>query len=160
LVEGDTAYDTDIAMFYTLYHIFKQESIQGRGTIKGRHLALYQIFKTTGTVFTTKYVINIYISSQNDPFYTKQSFFFLNIIFDLYIYTGNIQIVVLETGVANNISSSRPILLNFQHKDHWHMSMIWGMVALSVSKQEAPMCNDECFCLYTYCRSEFDYAFF
>ena len=56
------------AMFYTLYHIFKQESIQGRGTIKGRgmikgrdmikgrHLALYQIFKTT--VFTTKYMIN------------------------------------------------------------------------------------------------------
>jgi hypothetical protein len=35
LVEGDTAYDTDFAMFYTLYHIFKQESIQGRGTIKG-----------------------------------------------------------------------------------------------------------------------------
>ena len=33
LVEGDTAYDTDFAMFYTLYHIFKQESIQGRGTI-------------------------------------------------------------------------------------------------------------------------------
>ena len=47
-------------MFYTLYHIFKQESIQGMGTIKGRgmikgrdmikgrgmikgrHLALYQ----------------------------------------------------------------------------------------------------------------------
>ena len=23
-------------MFYTLYHIFKQESIQGRGTIKDR----------------------------------------------------------------------------------------------------------------------------
>ena len=54
-------------MFYTLYHIFKQESIQGRdmvkgrdmikgrGMIKGRHLALYQIFKTT--VFTTKYMI-------------------------------------------------------------------------------------------------------
>jgi hypothetical protein len=38
------------AMFYTLYHIFKQESIQGRGMIKGRHLALYQISKTT--VFT------------------------------------------------------------------------------------------------------------
>jgi hypothetical protein len=67
LVEGDTAYDTDFAMFYTLYHIFKQESIQGRGTIKsrgmvkgrgmikGRHLALYQIFKTT--VVTTKYMI-------------------------------------------------------------------------------------------------------
>jgi hypothetical protein len=40
-------------MFYTLYHIFKRESIHGRGTIqgrgmiKGRHLALYQIFKTT-----------------------------------------------------------------------------------------------------------------
>ena len=55
--------DTDFAMFYTLYHIFKQESIQGRGTIKGRgmikgkHLALYQIFKTT--VFTTKYKINM-----------------------------------------------------------------------------------------------------
>ena len=31
LVEGDTVYDTDFAMFYTLYHIFKQESIQGRG---------------------------------------------------------------------------------------------------------------------------------
>jgi hypothetical protein len=29
LVEGDTAYDTDFAIFYTLYHIFKQESIQG-----------------------------------------------------------------------------------------------------------------------------------
>jgi hypothetical protein len=49
-------------MFYTLYHIFKQESIQGRGTIKGRgmikgrHLAPYQIFKTN--VFTTKYMIN------------------------------------------------------------------------------------------------------
>jgi hypothetical protein len=74
LVEDDTAYDTDFAMFYTLYHIFKQESIQGRdtikgrgmikgrsiikgrGMIKGRHLALYQIFKTT--VFTTKYMIN------------------------------------------------------------------------------------------------------
>ena len=56
LVEGDTAYDTDFAMFYTLYHIFKQESIQGRGMIKGRHLAPYQIFKTT--VFTTKYMIN------------------------------------------------------------------------------------------------------
>jgi hypothetical protein len=27
LVEGDKAYDTDFAMFYTLYHIFKQESI-------------------------------------------------------------------------------------------------------------------------------------
>jgi hypothetical protein len=26
---GDTVYDTDFAMFYTLYHIFKQESIQG-----------------------------------------------------------------------------------------------------------------------------------
>jgi hypothetical protein len=36
LVEGDTAYDTDFAMFYTLYHIFKQESIQGRSTITGR----------------------------------------------------------------------------------------------------------------------------
>ena len=65
LVEGDTAYDTDFAMFYTLYHIFKQESIQGRGTIKdrgmmkGRHLALYQIFKAT--VFTTKYMINAVI---------------------------------------------------------------------------------------------------
>ena len=57
-------------MFYTLYHIFKQENIQGRGTIKGRdmikgrgmikgrHLALYQIFKTT--VFTTKYMIKIF----------------------------------------------------------------------------------------------------
>jgi hypothetical protein len=53
------------AMFYTLYHtcIFKQESIQGmsvihgRGMINGRHLTLYQIFKTT--VFTTKYMINI-----------------------------------------------------------------------------------------------------
>jgi hypothetical protein len=32
LIEGDT----DFAMFYTLYHIFKQESIQGRDTIKGR----------------------------------------------------------------------------------------------------------------------------
>jgi hypothetical protein len=31
----DTAHDTDFAMFYTLYHIFKQESIQGRSTIKG-----------------------------------------------------------------------------------------------------------------------------
>ena len=65
LVESDTVYDTDVAMFYTLYHIFKQESIQGRGTIdgrgmiKGRHLALYQIFKTT--VFTTIYMINICI---------------------------------------------------------------------------------------------------
>jgi hypothetical protein len=51
------------AMFYTLYHIFKQESIQGMGTIKGRgmikgrHLTLYQIFKST--VFTTKYMIYI-----------------------------------------------------------------------------------------------------
>jgi hypothetical protein len=44
------------AMFYTLYHIFKQD--RGRGMIKGRHLALYQIFKTT--VFTTKYMINKY----------------------------------------------------------------------------------------------------
>ena len=49
-------------VLYTLYHIFKQESIQcrgtikGRGMIKGRHLALYQVFKTT--VFTTKYMIN------------------------------------------------------------------------------------------------------
>jgi hypothetical protein len=75
LVEGYMAYDRDFAMFYTLYHIFKQESKQGRGTIKGRGmikgrgtikgrsmikgrpLALYQIFKTT--VFTTKYMINI-----------------------------------------------------------------------------------------------------
>ena len=64
-------------MFYILYHVFKQESIQGRGTIKGRgmikgmgmikgrglikgrHLALYQIFKTT--VFTTNYMIKRYI---------------------------------------------------------------------------------------------------
>jgi hypothetical protein len=30
--------------------------------IKGRHLALYQIFKTT--VFTTKYMINIHIISE------------------------------------------------------------------------------------------------
>ena len=49
LVEGDTAYDTDFAMYYTLYHIFKQESIQGRGVIrgmiKGRHLALYYRIK-------------------------------------------------------------------------------------------------------------------
>jgi hypothetical protein len=45
-----------VAMFYTLYHIFKQESIQGSSMINGRHLALYQIFKTT--VFTTKYMIN------------------------------------------------------------------------------------------------------
>jgi hypothetical protein len=29
--------------------------IKGRGMIKGRHMALYQIFKTT--VFTTKYMI-------------------------------------------------------------------------------------------------------
>jgi hypothetical protein len=64
----DTAYDTDFAIFYALYHIFKQESIQGRGTIKGRgmikgmHLALYQIFKTT--VFTTKYMINMYIQGR------------------------------------------------------------------------------------------------
>ena len=61
MVEGDTAYDSDFAMLYTLYHIFKQDSIKGRGTIKGRgmikgkHLALYQIFKTA--VFTTKYMI-------------------------------------------------------------------------------------------------------
>ena len=61
LVEGDTACDTDFAMFYTLYYIFKQESMKGRDTIKGRgmikdrHLALYQIFKTT--VFTTKYMM-------------------------------------------------------------------------------------------------------
>jgi hypothetical protein len=54
-----------LTMFYTLYYIFKQESIQGRGTIKGRgmikgrHLALYQIFKAT--VFTTKYMINAVI---------------------------------------------------------------------------------------------------
>jgi hypothetical protein len=79
LVEGDTAYDTDFAMFYTLYHIFKQESIQGRGMIKGRsmikgrgmikgrHLALYQIFKAT--VFTTKYMINFFI-----PMIVKQLF--------------------------------------------------------------------------------------
>ena len=73
LVEGDTAYDTDFAMFYTLYHIFKQESIHGRGTIKGRgmikgrHLALYQIFKAT--VFTTKYMINFFI-----PMIVKQLF--------------------------------------------------------------------------------------
>jgi hypothetical protein len=33
--------------------------IKGRGMIKGRHLALYQIFKTT--VFTTKYMINGFI---------------------------------------------------------------------------------------------------
>ena len=71
LVEGDTAYDTDFAMFYTLYDIFKQESKQGRGTIKGRgmikgrdmikgrHLTLYQIFKTT--VFITKYIQNVTI---------------------------------------------------------------------------------------------------
>ena len=26
LVKGDTAGDTDFAMFYTLYHIFQQES--------------------------------------------------------------------------------------------------------------------------------------
>jgi hypothetical protein len=51
LVEGDTAYDMDFAMFFTLYHIFKQESIQGRGTIKGRgmikgrHLALFKYSK-------------------------------------------------------------------------------------------------------------------
>jgi hypothetical protein len=51
LVEGDTAYDTDFAMFFKLYHIFKQESIQGRGTIKGRgmikgrHLALFKYSK-------------------------------------------------------------------------------------------------------------------
>jgi hypothetical protein len=75
LVEGDTAYDTDFVMFYALYHIFKQESIQGRGMIKGRgmiqgrgilkgrgmikgrHLALYQIFKTT--VFTSEYMIKL-----------------------------------------------------------------------------------------------------
>ena len=50
-------------MFDTLNHIFKQESIQGRGTIKGRgmikgrHLALYQIFKTT--VYTTKYRVGL-----------------------------------------------------------------------------------------------------
>ena len=56
LVKGDMAYDMDFAMFYTLYHIFKQESIQGR------HLALYQIFKTT--VFTTKYMINVYKNSK------------------------------------------------------------------------------------------------
>jgi hypothetical protein len=49
LVEGDTGYDTNFAMLYTLYHMFKQESIQGRSTIKGRgmikgrYLALYQI---------------------------------------------------------------------------------------------------------------------
>ena len=45
MVEGDTAYDTDFAMFYALYHIFKQESIQGRGMIKGRHLALFKYSK-------------------------------------------------------------------------------------------------------------------
>ena len=27
--KGDKAYDTDFAMFYTLYNIFKQKSIQG-----------------------------------------------------------------------------------------------------------------------------------
>jgi hypothetical protein len=26
--EGDTAYDADFAMFYILYHIFKQEGVQ------------------------------------------------------------------------------------------------------------------------------------
>ena len=70
LFEGDTAYDTDFAMFYTLYHIFKQESIQGRGTIngrgmiRGRHLTLYKIFQTT--VFTTKYMIKYVIYVVNE----------------------------------------------------------------------------------------------
>ena len=32
LVEGDTPFDMDFAMYYTLYHMFKQES---RGAIKG-----------------------------------------------------------------------------------------------------------------------------
>ena len=78
LVEGDTAYDTDFAMFYTLYHIFKQESIQGIGTIKGRsmikgrHLALYQIFKTT--VFTTKYMIKVNIAQNNGQLSIFSSF--------------------------------------------------------------------------------------
>jgi hypothetical protein len=31
------------AMFYTLYHIFKQESIQSRGTIKGRGMIPYHM---------------------------------------------------------------------------------------------------------------------
>ena len=79
MVEGDAAYDTDFAMFHTLYHIFKQESIQGRGTIKGRgmikgrHLAFYQIFKTT--VFTTKYMINKNINENANDILIKEIFY-------------------------------------------------------------------------------------
>ena len=57
LVEGDTAYDTDFAMFYTLYHIFKQESIQGRGTIKDRGM-----IKCRHTTVFTKYIYPFYKS--------------------------------------------------------------------------------------------------
>jgi hypothetical protein len=42
LVEGDTADNTDFAMFYTRYHIFKQEIIQSRGTIKGRGMIKFR----------------------------------------------------------------------------------------------------------------------
>ena len=38
--------------------------IKGRGIIKGRHLALYQILKTT--VFTTKYIINCNTTGSSD----------------------------------------------------------------------------------------------
>ena len=37
--------------------------------------------------------------------FIQNSRVFLNIIFDLYIYTGNIQIIVLETGVAINCTN-------------------------------------------------------
>ena len=51
-----------VTMFYTLYHIFKQESIQGRGMIKGRpnnlslvclYLSLYISFLLFGHFFLT-----------------------------------------------------------------------------------------------------------
>jgi hypothetical protein len=46
LIEGDTAYDMDFAMFYTLYHVFKQESIQGIHYIIYFNHAFDNIFAT------------------------------------------------------------------------------------------------------------------
>ena len=43
--------------------------IKSRGMINGRHLALYQIFKTS--VFTTKYMIKIYIRKNLSSYKSK-----------------------------------------------------------------------------------------
>ena len=73
LVEGDTVYDTDFAMFYTLYHIFKQESIQGIHYIIYLNRRVYRVFIIS---YSSTMPLIIHVYYENVEFCWEFEFFF------------------------------------------------------------------------------------